>query len=101
MVCLCRRCPSPCQVPHRTRRSPGSSWQVQVARLQPAWHQKRGLADTAGQQRVPAGGPQKWQEEDGDQVARAPEGRAGSHGEVQELRFFCALFFFFLIVKYT
>lgn len=41
---------------------------------------ERGLADTAGQQRVPAGDPQKCQEEDGDQVARAPEGPGGKSG---------------------
>lgn len=91
MVCLCRRCPSPHQVPHRASRALGALGRCR-------WHDcsqpgtRRGASDTTGLQSVPAGGLQKWQEEDGDQVARAPEGWAGSHGEVQELRFFCAFF---------
>ena len=51
--------PPPHQMPLRAWCSPGSSWQVQGPRLQPAWYQKMGLADSAGQQRTLARDAQK------------------------------------------
>lgn len=84
--------PPHARCPPRARRSPGSSWQAQVARLQPAWHQSGAWQTPQGSKEYRLGILRNARRRT---VTRWPgllKGRAGSQGEVQELRFFCALY---------
>lgn len=72
----------------------------QMARLQPAWYRKRGLAGTAGQQRTPRkmlrGVGQNWE------AAGAPRGVGRESGQDRRVEVLLrSIYLFFTVAKYT